>query len=293
MNNPPLRHLVTFGAAAVATGLPVDPASAQTAASALDGYTLTVDGGLAFADYSDDRFDFKGGDFPKLDRDKGFFGSVAISRQISDVWDWRVSGMILSFQENNFVTSDPSNPASFFAADQQAKTITADVDIGRLIKSGKTDIRLGLGLLAGRHQRDEDIELRFGAPGKGVGFGDDIDYRGIGVKLSADLAHPVSKDGRIKLIGGASVAPTRGTYTLSSRGFIDLGMGVTGGSTSVDEDGEAVFSSAYLGLSYQRSETSELRFGLRADRFDGDTDVIGDANDLTSTTAFVGLRIQF
>jgi len=265
-----LTTTVSIGAAALAAGMPAAPADAQEAVD------VTIDGGVSFSDFSEIYFEQKGGGGFDVDRDNGFYGSVAVSQKISDAWDWRVSANALSFSENT-TSSGP------FSVTQRLTGVTADAGVGRNFAMGGTQLRLGVGLLAARYEQSILLNL----DGK-FAFDTDIDYRGNGLTLSADVEHPVSADGSLKLIGGASLAPTSGEFTFSSD-FADAEESI---------DGDALLSAAYLGLSFQQNETTELRAGLRVDRFDGDLDndaeELGIAGgDMTTTTAFAGLRISF
>jgi|GEM_PF-3753632 len=277
-----LASTVSIGAAALAAGMPATPAMAQ------DPMVVTLDGGVAFGDFSKSFFGDKGGDTELFDTDVGFFGSVAVSRKISDTWDWRLSGTVLGFGDNTFSTVVPVDPPDFAVLEisQAVTAVTAEAGMGRNHRFGESDLRLGFGVLATRHEQSID---------KGVDFFDesqlafDITYRGIGPRLSADLLHPVSADGKVKLMGGASIAPTVGSFRFATEGP---------GSDSFSEDGSALLSSAYLGVAVERSETTDLRAGLRFDRIDGEVeggnDNLGIAgNPATTTSAFVGLSIQF
>lgn len=261
-----LASTVTLGAAAFAAGLPATQAKAQS-------IDITVDGGASSADFAELYFDQKGGSDFDIDGDSGFFGSVAVSQRLSDSWDWRVSGSVLRFDENSVSLGGDSS------IDQDFSVTTADAEIGHNFALGNTQLRLGFGILTARY--DQSIAQDFGK----FGFDTDIDYRGTGPKLSAEMAHPISADGRLKLIGGASVAPTTGDFTVT-----------TNGSSSGDIDGDALLSAGYLGLSLQRSERMEFHGGLRVDRFN--SDIEGDSfgiagGDVSTTTAFVGLRVSF
>ena len=92
MTTTRLTQALTAGATTVAAALPAGQALAQDATSALAGMDLTVDGGFSIADFSEQTLLDKGAP-PDLDvgSDSGFYGSLALSRQISDQWDWRVS----------------------------------------------------------------------------------------------------------------------------------------------------------------------------------------------------------
>ncbi len=96
----------------------------------------------------------------------------------------------------------------------------------------------------------------------------------------------MSADGRTSLIGGLSVAPTSGEFSVSVPGE---------GADTID--GDALLTTAYVGLSFQQNENVALRLGLRLDRYDADDDgrvVFGIAGgDKTTTSAFVGLRVGF
>ena len=291
MNNSTKFHgIVSLGAAAAAVVMPTTGAMAQDAVPTLKGYSLTIDGGLSMSDYSqkfdEALFEGKGGSPFDYDKDKGFYGSVALSRQISDTWDWRVSGSVLGFKENE-ASYTPVADTVFFR--QKLTGITAGGDFGRHMHSGNTDIRLGFGVLAAHYKQDTDFGLTLGG-GKGVTFDFPFyqEYRGVGPSLSADLRHPVGTTGRTSLIAGASLAPTFGEFTVGVDG---LGSGTI--------DGKALISSAYLGLSMQQSEAVELRLGVRVDGFSGDAD--GGAGSglefmdgtILTTTAFAGLKVKF
>jgi hypothetical protein len=282
-----IASTVTVGAAtAAAAALPASQAAAQDA-----GFDVIVDGGVSFANFSENFFDEKGGAPFDVDTDKGFYGSVSISRQISDSWDWRVSGNVLTYGENEtligFLDDDDDDDDDDGVTLTNSLTgITVDADVGKTMTMGQTQVRLGFGLLAADYK--QQLDFGFGK----VGFGTEIDYQGIGLKLSADVAHPVSADGRTKLIGGASIAPTSGEFTATASG---LGDDDDDDSSSID--GDALLTSAYVGLSLQQNETTELRMGVRVDHFDGDIDEDGGAGiaggSVTSTSAFIGMRVQF
>jgi len=278
-----LAATVSIGAAALAAGMSATPAMAE------DPMVVTLDGGVAFADFSESFFSDKGG-LPELfDTDVGFFGSLAVSRKISDTWDWRMSGTVLGFGDNTasiLLPVDNPDGLAMFEISQAVTAVTAEAGMGRNHRFGETDLRLGFGVLATRHEQSID---------KGIDFIDDrqagldITYRGIGPRLSADLLHPVSADGKVKLMGGASIAPTVGSFRFATNGQQP---------DAFSEDGSALLSSAYLGVSVERSETTDLRAGLRFDRIDGEADGGNDnlgiaGNPATTTSAFVGLSIQF
>ncbi|MBA3910933.1 MAG: hypothetical protein C0524_13925 [Rhodobacter sp.] len=272
---------MSIGAAALAAGMPATEAAAQ------EPFDVTIDGGIAFSDFSNQTFEDKIGSGLSFGRDVGFFGSIAVSRQISDAWDWRVSGSFIGMRENTlsveFDDDDDDDDDDSVSLDQQLSGFSADVGIGRKIMMGKTEVRLGFGLVGASY--NQEIAQLFVFDGKGIGFETDIEYRGFGAKLSADVAHPISADGRLTLIGGGSVAPTNGDFELGPSG-----------SSGITLDGSALLSSAYLGLSMQRNETTALRMGVRVDRFDGKVDgggfgILDEA--ATTTSAFVGLNIQF
>ncbi len=280
-----IASTLSLGAAALAVGLPATEAVAQEA------YVVTADGGITFSDFSEALFENKGGSFPDIDTDTGFFGSVAISRMISDTWDWRVSGTLLAFGDNSFTERDGGT--TVFVT-QSMTGLTADADFGWHKMMGNTDLRLGIGLQAASYDKGLDFDITEVADSVRVGV--DVNYSGIGPKFSADLAHPVSADGRTKLIAGASLAPTTGDIDISSS---IRESGSPAERISESEDADALLSSAYIGLSMQRSDTTDWRMGLRIDNIDTDVDGAGSEGigiineSVMSTSLFVGLRIQF
>ncbi|MCX7286374.1 MAG: hypothetical protein NTW20_02115 [Rhodobacterales bacterium] len=279
-----IASTVSLGAAAFAVGMPASQAVAQ------EPYVVTADGGVTFSDFSDAIFEEKGG-APSFDTDVGFFGSVAVSKMISDTWDWRVSGTLLSYG-NNEVTA--SAPGVSVGLSQSMTGILADADLGWHKMMGETDLRLGIGLQAASYDKGIDFDATDGVDRVRGKYG--VEYSGIGPKFSADVTHPVSADGRMKLIAGASLAPTTGDIDVSVDASNGMGMSERDGQ-SVNAD--ALVSSAYLGLSMQRSDTSDWRMGLRIDNIDTDvegagSEGVGLINDsVMSTSLFVGLRIEF
>jgi opacity protein-like surface antigen len=279
-----LAASTALGTAAVSALLPAGQASAQS--TGLEGMKVTVDGGIGFNDFTQDTFSAKGFEEIDFDRDLGFFGSVALSRSFSEGWDWRVSGSYLGLRENDETVVAGS---ASLTIGNRVSGLTIDADVGRTLSQGDTEIRLGFGLLHARYDQDVDFALFSG--GKGIGFDTDVSYRGTGVKLSADVAHPVSEDGRTKLIGGISLAPTKGDFNITT-------PILPGGQ---DIDGDALLTTVYLGMSMQQTENTELRFGLRVERFDGEANEFFDSGDsfgiinepLTTPIAFVGMRVEF
>lgn len=276
---------ISLGAAAFAVGMPTTQAAAE------EPYVVTADGGITFSDFSEALFDEKGGLVPDVDRDLGFYGSVAVSKKISDTWDWRVSGSLFGFGDNTVSVRSGPDAVSF---SQDLTGLTADADFGWLTTMGETNLRFGVGLLATSYDKGIDFGVTDGVLVAGGDF--NVEYSGIGPKLSVDLVHPVSADGRTKLIGGASVAPTTGDFDFSTSQTPPGGPRET---FSDSADGDALLSAAYLGLSMQRGDTAEWRMGLRLDNIDTDIDGssgdgIGLVNDsILTTTVFVGLKIQF
>ena len=135
-----IASTVSLGAAAFAVGMPASQAMAQ------EPYVVTADGGITFSDFSEALFDEKGGAGPSFDADVGFFGSVAVSKMISDSWDWRVSGTLLAFGDNS-ASARIAAPISVNLS-QSMTGILVDADLGWHKLMGKTDLRLGIGLQA-------------------------------------------------------------------------------------------------------------------------------------------------
>ena len=270
---------MTLGAVAAA-GLPAGDAAAQDAGSMLDGMNVIVEGGLVFSDFTENLYDEKGGSVPGLnaDGDNGFYGSVAVSKGFADNWDWRLSISTVGLSDNESRISSGKVPLTLTSS---LNMLTTDIGVGRNYTFGTTGVRFGIGLLATDVTQDKGIAFS--------GFGDDLElgYTGYGAKLSADIVHPLSEDGRLTMIGGLSLAPTSGDFETKING------------RSVEEgSGSALLTSGYIGMEMQQTETMTLRGGLRIDDFDGDPDgtdagfgILG--GDATTTTAFVGMKIQF
>lgn len=266
-----LTTSASIGATALMAAMPAGLAHAQETMS------ITIDGGASSSDFSELFFEQKGGSDFEIGADNGFFGSVAVSQKISDAWDWRVSGSLLGFSENTVRSDDQENSLT-----QRLTAVTADGDIGRHLVMGQTQLRVGFGLLTTRYDQSSDF-----GDGK-ISFDTSIEYRGTGPKVSLDLVHPVSPDDRLSLIGGASLAATSGEFALSAS------------SEGTSVDGSALLSAAYVGVSVQRNESTEFRAGLRLDKFDSDVEGEGEGEsfgiaggNVSTTTAFVGLRISF
>jgi hypothetical protein len=283
--------MVSLGAAAAV--LPAGAALAQDMNAGMDGMTLTIEGGAADAEYMENMFEGKGG-AGYLPNNKGFYGSVAISKAINDTWDWRLSASTLSLKPARTGVN-----SSYFETDLDGTIATADA--GRNYTLGKTKLRLGVGIMAARYSDSSELYLDpADTMGKGVQFDNEATYRGFGPRLSADVSHPVSKDGRLSLIGGASVGKTFGSFDTGFSVFVqdppdpDLSIDKYG-----DLDGSALIKSAYLGMSYQHSDRLSLSAGIRQDRFDGDLDGSGGfdvgiaGSTATTNTVFAGMSIQF
>ena len=71
-----------------------------------------------------------------------------------------------------------------------------------------------LRVVAGRANQSVDRDTV--TQGFNKGLISDIDFKGFGVKLSADASHPVTAASRLRLIEGASVAPMSGDNTYST-----------------------------------------------------------------------------
>lgn len=289
MNNSATRFgIVSLGAAAAA--LPAGQGLAQDGASALDGYKFSLQGGAANSAFMANAFEEKGGgDFPE---NNGLYGSVAISRAISDKWDWRVSTSVLAMGDARITEGGGTIEVSL---SMEYDGLTTAADFGRNFTLGKTRVRLGAGLLAAKYSDATEFSFYDSGSDKGVLFGVDQTYQGVGPMISADLSHPVSKDGRLSAIGGASLAKTFGDF--GGRAYLEAPPDPT-----IDKygsvDGSAIISSVYLGLSYQKTDSLSLSLGLRHDRFKGSIDGNGDGfgitgDDAVTNTVFAGMSIQF
>lgn len=278
-----LASTASIGALAVSASLPT-AASAQSVMGqgAASGYKVSAEGGLAVSDFSNQTFADKGGVYEK---DEGFYGAVSVSKAISDTWDWRVSASAMSFGDNTALIFDGPDP---LFSTQTFSAGTVDLDIGRVESAGSTNVRLGFGVIAANIKQSFTNTL----PSFGFDGGVDTSFKGFGLKLSADVSHPLSRGSALRLIGGASIAPMSGTFKTTPTGD-KLGSGV-GDSTN----GNLVLTSAYLGLGYDFSDKAGMRFGVRSDHFEGNTGFSGtsgtiDDGSVSTTAAFVGVDIQF
>lgn len=276
---------VTLGTAAAAGGL-----SGEAGAEPLwpgEGTLVTVDGGYAVSDFSQTYFDRKGGDF-SVEDDTGFFGAVSVAGALADRWDWRASAVTLDFSRNS-KTVVTEAPAALVDVTQDRSAFIADIEAGYHQNFGATSARFGIGLLTTRQEYELSQSVSLASFDASLIH----KYRGTGPKISADLSHPVTADGRLRVIGGGSLAYTDGHFDMLTTVEDFSGGGVFGAS--------AVVSMAYLGMELQQSEALGLRAGVRFDRFAPNLDratVPEDRiglfdNDADTTTAFVGLGLRF
>lgn len=273
--------------AAAAVALPATGAMAQDAASTFEGYTLTVDGGIGRGSMMVNAFEDKGGS-DEIPHEKGFYGSVSLSRAISEDWDWRVSASILANGDSQFGQED------FIEVTMGFDGLNAIADFGKHLTYGKTKVRLGVGVIGTHYAGRSYLLVDVDGPGGNVPIVDvtlDETYRGIGPAISAEVEHPVSSNGRTKLIGGLSIGKTFGSTDSQQLGNANGNPVDKLGST----DASAVMKSAYLGLSFQTNERQEWRFGVRTDRLSVSYDEFGGilADNAEENSIFVGMKMQF
>lgn len=296
-----IAALGAMGTALAAGGMPV-AALAQNGAMA-GGTTLSFEGGLAFSnftsDFVPDDFEDK---FGEVDLDLGHYGSVGISKQISQDWDWRASASTLGLRRNPFV--DVSEEEIELDAGIQHGALFLDFDIGRTWQGPEGSARIGAGLEALSFEQTLDKGLTVYDPDTFdlVGTGDfylDQDFRGLGPRISADFTHKLGgSSSAFRLIGGASLAVFRANATATKGIEIISEEENFFEEETFEGNSRFVHGAAFLGMAFDKSENQSFKFGLRIDHFDDDGDGRGDDPGLIDSpvnigTAFVGMDVKF
>lgn len=277
--------------------------AAATAEETGAGITLSFDAGIGTGDASNRIFQNKLGtdDFNEFSTDTAFVGSVGASGAINNTWDWKLSVSRTEYT-NNVLSTDDVFDGDTASLKAEKSSAAYNATVGRSFETAGASSRLGLGLAYGSSTETAD---------KGVFYydsEDDDDYfaetdyettfQGIGPRLTVDVeSAPVSKNGRLSLIGGADVNVLYGKYTESKGINAYDGAGGFPGNISGSErtSGSMVTAGLYLGAKYQVSDVSAVRFGLRHDvsKADIDSNFVSDRYDDSLTSAFIGLDVKF
>jgi Legionella pneumophila major outer membrane protein precursor len=292
--------------ASAAAASQADSAAAQTTAPFVPGpWTVTVEGGVAFSNFSNSAYPAGAVPFIPQDTDKigstplssgnlnpgqriGGYGSFSVARNINPVNDWRFSAGF-----NVFGSGDHSATASEgFSGDGFSGTntagitendrfglYTADFDFGRHWSAGVFQFRTFVGLRAlYTNDRFESV-LNTSGTDK-VGFetnsttltnGSSIghsEYFGLGPRAGIDF----STGAKFGFVGGFSAALLEGyrqsSYSTTSSAVTDGGAPVVSGTlTTLNEPSWVGNLSGNLGVSWQFSPTGQLVVGYKIDQW--------------------------
>jgi hypothetical protein len=278
--------------------------AAATAEETGAGITLSFDAGIGTGDASNRIFQNKLGtdDFNEFSTDTAFVGSVGASGAINNTWDWKLSVSRTEYT-NNVLSTDDVFDSSYASMKAEKSSAAYNATVGRSFETAGASSRLGLGLAYGSSTETADKGVFYDGSEADDGYfaetGYETTFQGIGPRLTFDVeSAPVSKNGRLSLIGGADVNVLYGKYTESGgiNAYADDGAGdflLVSGSERTS--GSMVTAGLYLGAKYQVSDVSAVRFGLRHDvsKADIDSNVISDRYDDSLTSAFIGLDVKF
>jgi hypothetical protein len=292
--------------ASAAAASQADGAAAQTTASFVPGpWTVTVEGGVAFSNFSNSAYPAGAVPFIPQDTDKtgstplssgnlnpgqrtGGYGSFSVARNINAVDDWRFSAGF-----NVFGSGDHSATASeAFTGDFPGATntaaitesdrfglYTADFDFGRHWSAGIFQFRSFVGLRA-LYTNDRFESVLNTAGTDKVGFLTDSttiantssvgrsDYFGLGPRAGIDF----STGAKFGFVGGFSAALLEGyrqsSYSTTSSAVTDGGAPVVNGTfTSINVPSWAGNLSGNLGVSWQFSPNGQLVVGYKIDQW--------------------------
>jgi Legionella pneumophila major outer membrane protein precursor len=261
------------------------------------GFALTLDGGwsqstftrayavqLGSAQYYGEYFT----------PDDGHFGKAALSYGFATNWD-----VGLSFSGQRFPTSLNGAHLGCCTLSTWTSLEMKDVslDIGLHRQFGSADFRFGAGVMATDIQTDMRINVLGFGPGLTNGNTFDTQrFRGIGPKLSLDVALRLPGTETERLIAGIDVATLSGDLT-QDRSTPDLGGGQVIESATANQ--RLVSAGVYLGLSVPTSKGT-IRGGLRHDfvEVSGEQPLSSDDDSILqqgvgATTLFLGYSLTF
>ena len=294
-----IAQAVSTSALALAATMPAQLNAQDTGITnnaGLAGLKISVDGGASFSNFTEEFWTDGGAKLGSLDEDIGYYGSIAVSKSIANAWDWRVTATHIGMPETSNLFTSGSDAATLGG---KFSATNVDFDLGKSMDYGSTDVRFGFGLTGTRV--NQTVNKGFITSG-GAANGDyGTSFTGFGAKISADVSRPFNEASPYRLIAGGSVAAMRGKYT-ADKG-ISATSGGGGGTFEISDSatGGLLTESLYLGMAYDFSTNSSMRFGIRADRFDSsDVTYFGGSNTtgllenpVLVKTAFVGVDIQF
>lgn len=302
---------------AVAAASAVSAVMLPNAVAAQEGknpLTLTFEGAVGTGNhanaYGSAKFGVPDDSFSLFDDDMAFVGSIGLSRAIDDNWDWRLSVSQLSYSDNAVAVTD-TGPFIVDVGVTDTKRTGVDFTVGRKVAMGTATGRLGAGLSYANASTEKGLDV--GELDVIVPFGLESDlgtkFQGIGPRFTFDVqSAPVSKDGRLSLIGGIDVNLLAGKYShskgLDAYGdFPDIGDDEDDIHVDLDESetGQMVTGAIKLGLQYNANETTVFRAGVRHDltRMDhvgldgGPLDFAGIEVTDNRTSLFFGMDVGF
>ena len=282
---------------AVIAGVAPEPVQAQSSDL---GLSFSVKGGLVTSTYSQDFFSEEGPGFEdKFGKDEGFYGAVSLGGPAFSDWDWRVSFQHLGLKENRVentysVGDDDDDDDGLEYLSNKFTSSELDFDLGRSWQSAQSEIRVGAGLRLAH--MDQTFGKGYMEPGDFLDFDGDISFRGVGPVVSLDFTQALGAPGGFSLVAGGSVSPLHGTYDIS---VVVQDSEIDGGEDIVlesdDESGNVLSASAYIGLAKSFSPNSSFMVGYRVGRISGwgDTDDLGDGENINTQVGFVGMSMDF
>lgn len=261
--------------------------------------------------YGSEKFGAPDGAFSVFDDDMAFVGSIGLSRAIDDNWDWRLSVSQLSYSNNEVALAD-DGPVAYDVGVTDTKRTGVDFTVGRKVAMGTATGRLGAGLSYASASTEKGLDISEFDAIFPFGLESDLGtkFQGIGPRFTFDVqSAPVSKDGRLSLIGGVDVNLLAGKYS-HSKGLDAYGdIPVIGDDDDDDiqidldesETGQMVTGAIKLGLQYNANETTVFRAGVRHDltRMDhvgldsGPLDLAGIEVSDKRTSLFFGMDVGF
>ena len=243
MRSAPFQRTLIAGAIASSLAMvPSEKASADFPVPS--GYYLRLEGGLTQVGGDETTFaevvalpGTRVGDL-RLDSDNGWSGRAEIGARFGDAWDTgvRYSRLKSDGKEASGVYGTPTyaypvlGTATTFYNTATAKAEVSyhvvDFEAGHHIKLGDADVRLSAGLRYADF--DQSVTTEFVFPPGGATFvamdEHEVEYRGIGPRLSVTLSVPVTRSGlRVGgAVGGAVLAGRidRLTQQMGNAGFV-------------------------------------------------------------------------
>lgn len=281
------KTLVPTSALLTALGTVSFPASVS-AQDAENSFVLSFDGAVGTGDHASAYGEAKlGSGFPDFDDDVAFVGSVGLSRAINDNWDWSLSVSRLGYVDNSVSEGFDLSDASPVIT---SKRSTVVFTFGRDLALGPASARLGLGLAYAKASNEKGLDLVVDDTTSRTNIVS-TEFQGIGPHISLDAqSAPVSKDGKLSLIGGIEASLLAGDYQ-NSKGF----------EAYDPVSGNMMTAGIKVGLQYDANESTTFRAGVRHDvtrmenaRVTIDPSTIDQVSVNDSRTSFfVGMDVRF